>query len=63
MEKIIMRKNSPRYGFKKGDEFTVKRNINGKCVIIREDSYNLIWDESKAKSYGELIGKPQLYFG
>ena len=27
MEKVKMTKNSPKYGFKKGDEFVVKRSI------------------------------------
>ena len=29
MERVKMVKNSPKYGFKKGDEFVVKRNIMG----------------------------------
>lgn len=64
MEKIKMVKNSPKYGFKKGDEFVVKRNIMGECVIIMKDEHtpNLIWSEKKAKSYGVLTGKPQLCF-
>lgn len=37
MERVKMVKNSPKYGFKKGDEFVVKRNIMGKCVIIMTD--------------------------
>ena len=58
-----MLKNSPKYGFKKGDEFTVKRTIMGECVIVRlPDDMNLIWSEDKCRSYGKLIGKPQLCF-
>ena len=64
MERVKMIKNSPKYGFKKGDEFVVKRNIMGECVIIMTDKNipNLIWSENKVKSYGLLTGKPQLYF-
>lgn len=64
MERVKMVKNSPKYGFKKGDEFVVKRNIMGECVIIMTDENvpNLIWSESKVKNYGILTGKPQLCF-
>ena len=64
MERVKMVKNSPKYGFKKGDEFVVKRNIMGECVIIMTDENipNLIWSENKVKSYGILTGKPQLCF-
>ena len=48
MERVIMYKNSPKYGFKKGDSFVVKRTIMGDCVVIRNpDSPNLIWTENK----------------
>lgn len=64
MERVKMVKNSPKYGFKKGDEFVVKRNIMGERVIIMTDENipNLIWSENKVKSYGILTGKPQLCF-
>ena len=63
MEKITMHKNSPKYGFRKGDEFMVKRDINGMCVIITdEDKPNLVWTEDKAQNYGRLTGEPQLCF-
>ncbi len=64
MEKVKMYKNSPKYGFKKGDEFMVKRTIMGECVIIRThiDQMNLIWSEDKVKNYGILSGTPQLCF-
>lgn len=64
MERIKMVKNSPKYGLKKGDEFVVKRNIMGECVIIMTDEHksNLIWSESKVKNYGILTGSPQLCF-
>lgn len=59
-----MVKNSPKYGFKKGDEFVVKRNIMGECIIIMTDKHtpNLIWSANKLKNYGILTGKPSLYF-
>ena len=58
MEKVKMVKNSPKYGFKKGDEFVVKRNIMNECVIIMTDENvpNLIWSESKVKNY-DFLGK------
>lgn len=61
MEKVTMTKNSPKYGFKKGDEFVVKRNIRNECVIIMddEDIPNLILSERKLRSYGTLTGTPQ----
>lgn len=64
MEIVKMVRNSPKHGFKKGDEFVVKRNIMGECVIIMTDEHtpNLIWSESKVKNYGILTGKPQLCF-
>lgn len=64
MEKVKMMKNSPKYNFKKGDEFVVKRNIMGECVIIRTEPNepNLIWKESKLRNYGILTGKAQLCF-
>ena len=61
MEKIVMFKNSPRHGFKKGDAFPVLRDINGRCVIIRDEGEpNLVWSEDKARIYGSLSGEPQL---
>lgn len=59
-----MTKNSPKYGFKKDDEFVVKRNIRNECVIIMddEDIPNLILSEHKLRSYGALTGTPQLCF-
>ena len=64
MERVKMYKNSPKYGFKKGEEFIVKRNIMGECVIIIPDNYtpNLIWSEEKLKNYGVITGEPQLCF-
>jgi hypothetical protein len=64
MEKIKMTKNSPKYGFKKGDELVVKRNIRNECVIIMDDENipNLILSEHKLRSYGTLTGTPQLCF-
>lgn len=32
-----MKKISPKYGFKKGDEFVIKRNIRNEFVIIMND--------------------------
>ena len=61
MEKIVMLRNSPKYGFQKGDEFPVLRDINGRCVIITSDNEpNLVWSEDKARSYGSLSGEPQM---
>ena len=61
MEKIVMLRNSPKYGFQKGDEFPVLRDINDRCVMIRgDDEPNLVWPEEKAVSYGSLSGEPQL---
>ena len=64
MERIKMTKNSLKYGFKKGDEYIVKRTIMNECVIIRNppDCMNLIWSEKKCRYYGELTGNPQLCF-
>ena len=62
METITIWKNSPRFGFKKGDVFPVKRDINGNCVIVMgEDKPNLVWTEKRALSYGNLAGEPKLY--
>ena len=56
MEQIKMYKNSEKYGFKKGDVFTVLRNIMNECVIIMADEQmpNLILRESTAKKYGTI---------
>ena len=56
MEQIKMYKNSEKYGFKKGDVFTVLRNIMNECVIIMDDEQmpNLILKESTAKKYGTI---------
>lgn len=56
MEQIKMYKNSEKYGFKKGDVFTVLRNIMNECVIIMADEQmpNLILKENKAKKYGTI---------
>ena len=62
MEKVTMTKNSPKYGFKKGDEFVVQRNIRNECVIIMDDENipNLILSEHKLKNYGTLTWIPQV---
>lgn len=64
MERVKMVRNSPKYGFKKCDEFMVKRNIMGECVVIMPDEHtpNLVWSESKLKNYGILTGTPQVCF-
>lgn len=56
MEQIKMYRNSEKYGFKKGDVFTVLRNIMNECVIIMADEQmpNLILRESTAKKYGTI---------
>lgn len=61
MEKVTMTKNSPKYGFKKGDEFVVKRSIMNECVVIMDKhTPNLILSERKLRNYGTLTGTPQL---
>ena len=62
MEKVTMTKNSPKYGFKKGDKFVVKRNIRNECVIIMDDKNtpNLILSEHELRSYGTLTWIPQV---
>lgn len=63
MEKVTMTKNSPKYGFKKGDEFVVKRNIMNECVVIMDEhTPNLILSERRLRTYGTLTGTPQLCF-
>lgn len=58
MEKIIIKRNSKKYGFNKGDEFSVLRTIMGECVLIVKDERkpNIIMSENKARYYGELTG-------
>lgn len=59
MEKITMLKNSAKHGFKKGETFAVKRNVNGECVIICGGCRpNIVMTERRARSYGRLCGKP-----
>ncbi len=59
MEKVKMTKNSPKYGFKKGDEFVVKRSIMNECVVIMDEhTPNLILSERKLRNYGTLTGTP-----
>ena len=61
MEKVKMTKNSPKYGFKKGDEFVVNRNIMNECVVIMDKhTPNLILSERKLKTYGTLTWIPQV---
>ena len=55
MEIIRMYKDSQEFGFNKGDEFPVMRNIMGECVIIMgEDKPNIVWSEKEALRYGVL---------
>lgn len=56
MEQIEMFKNSQKYGFKKGDVFTVLRNVMNECVIIMADEQkpNVVLKESAAKRYGTI---------
>ena len=58
MEKFVSNKNSKKYGFKKGDEFSVLRTIMGECVLIVKDENkpNIIMNENKVRYYGELTG-------
>lgn len=62
MEKFVSNKNSKKYGFNKGDEFTVLRNIMGECVLIvkEERKPNIIMSENMVRYYGELTGTPVL---
>lgn len=56
-----MTKNSPKYGFKKGDEFVVNRNIMNECVVIMDKhTPNLILSERKLKTHGTLTWIPQV---
>lgn len=56
MEQIEMFKNSQKYGFEKGDVFTVLRNVMNECVIIMADEQkpNIVLRESVAKKYGTI---------
>lgn len=51
MEQIKMYKNSQKYGFKKGDVYTVLRNVMNECVIIMTDEQkpNVVVKERIAK--------------
>ena len=61
METVKMFMNSSKYGFKKGDAFSVLRNIMGDCVIItNKDTPNIVLSEGKLNRYGVLSGTPQL---
>ena len=61
MEKVKMTMNSPKYGFKKGDEFPVLRTIMGNCVSLKgENTPNIVMTEEKITRYGELSGTPEL---
>ncbi len=59
MEKVVMFKNSKKYGFNKGDTFSVLRNVLGDCVVINPMGINFILSEKKLRSYGKLTGTPQ----
>ena len=60
MEKVVMFKNSQKYGFVKGMKFDVVRNVMGECVVIVPNGVNFIMSEKRLRSYGKLTGKPQL---
>lgn len=60
MEQVTMQKNSKKYGFNKGDKFVVKRTVMGECVVIVPNGCNIIMSERKLRSYGSLVGKPQV---
>ena len=62
MEKFISKRNSKKYGFNKGDEFSVLRTIMGECVLIvkGERKPNIIMSENKVRYYGELTGTPAI---
>lgn len=62
MEKFVSKRNSKKYGFNKGDEFSVLRTIMGECVLIVKDERkpNIIMSENKVRYYGELIGTPAI---
>ena len=62
MEKFVSKRNSKKYGFNKGDEFSVLRTIMGECVLIVNDERkaNIIMSENRLRYYGELTGIPAL---
>lgn len=62
MEKFVSKKNSRKYGFNKGDKFSVLRTIMDECVLIVEDERkpNIVMSENKVRYYGELIGTPAI---
>lgn len=62
MEKFVSKRNSKKYGFNKGDEFSVLRTIMGECVLIvrGREKPNIIMSENKARYYGELTGTPAI---
>ena len=62
MERVSMFKNSKKYGFNKGDNFTVLRNINYECVIIMKDKPNVVIPENVLKRYGKLSGDAEINF-
>ena len=65
MEKFISKRNSKKYGFNKGDTFSVLRTIIGECVLIAEDEQkpNIIMSENRVRYYGKLTGIPTMGWG
>lgn len=55
-----MHKNSKKYGLIKGHTYPVMRNVNNECVIIVNEGANAVMSINKLKSYGSVVGTPQL---
>ena len=63
MEKIRFTRDVKIRGIKKGEEFIVKRNIMGVCVVCTgEGRLNWIVSEPVLKRFGVLSGTPQFCF-
>ena len=63
MEHIKFFKDVKKREIKKGEEFVVKRDIYGTCVVCTgENRMNWITTASVLKRYGNLTGEPKLCF-
>lgn len=62
MERFTSRRNSKKYGFVNGEEFSVLRTIMNDCVLVIKDESkpNIIVSENELRYYGELTGMPAL---
>lgn len=61
METLVMKKDYK--GLKKGNTYSVVRNIMGECVVIVEDEKtpNVILSEKQAKRIGVLSGRAYIH--